>query len=405
MSGFCVIDFETTGFAAEHTDRIVEVGVVLLDRTGAKEDSFTTLINPKRDVGASHIHRITAAEVLDAPEFSEICDDLLDMVTGRVVVAHNAVFDMRFLHAELSRAGYSLSERPHAVCSMQWSRHVLGTSKLEHCCEALGIHLTNAHSALGDAAATSQLLTSLIPYTMLDPRWGDDLERSQRYAWPRSLGRRATRIARRHSGKPPAPNSWMAELVSHAVVAADETDEAAYLDLLSKALLDTSISTTEGRALASLARVSGLTRERVTELHRRFLRSLATEAWTDGVITPDEFADLTAAAQCMGLSASDVTQALQAAKTSAEQPRTTLLSEGDRVVFTGTLSRPREDWITEIRHHGLTTGGISKSTRVVVAADPDSLSGKARTARNYGVPVISEAAFRKHLAQYTAARG
>lgn len=162
-----------------------------------------------------------------------------------------------------------------------------------------------------------------------------------------SLGPRATRIARRHSGKPPAPNSWMAELVSHAVVAADETD---------------------------------------------------------GVIMPEEFADLTAAAQCMGLSAADVTQALEAAKTSAEQPRTTLLSEGDRVVFTGTLSRPREDWIAEIRHHGLTTGGSSKSTRVVVAADPDSLSGKARTARNYGVPVISEAGFRKHLAQYTAAR-
>ena len=34
--------------------------------------------------------------------------------------------------------------------------------------------------------------------------------------------------------------------------------------------------------------------------------------------------------------------------------------------------------------------GVTKKVKLVVAADPDSLSGKARKARDYGIPVVSE---------------
>ena len=44
---------------------------------------------------------------------------------------------------------------------------------------------------------------------------------------------------------------------------------------------------------------------------------------------------------------------------------------------------------------GLTEGG----GRLLVAADPDSLSGKARKARDYGIPIVGEAA----LARLTGA--
>lgn len=49
MTGFAVIDLETTGFAYNGADRVCEVGVVLLDRKGNREHSWTTLINPQRD--------------------------------------------------------------------------------------------------------------------------------------------------------------------------------------------------------------------------------------------------------------------------------------------------------------------------------------------------------------------
>jgi DNA polymerase-3 subunit epsilon len=40
---------------------------------------------------------------------------------------------------------------------------------------------------------------------------------------------------------------------------------------------------------------------------------------------------------------------------------------------------------------------MSKTTKLVVAADPDSQSGKAAKARSYGIPVVSEAAFARLL--------
>jgi DNA polymerase-3 subunit epsilon len=43
-------------------------------------------------------------------------------------------------------------------------------------------------------------------------------------------------------------------------------------------------------------------------------------------------------------------------------------------------------------------GGLTKRTRLLVAADPDSQSGKAAKARSYGVPAVTEEAFARLLA-------
>jgi DNA polymerase-3 subunit epsilon len=40
---------------------------------------------------------------------------------------------------------------------------------------------------------------------------------------------------------------------------------------------------------------------------------------------------------------------------------------------------------------------VTKRVRLVVAADPDSQSGKARTASDYRIPIVSEASFEKML--------
>lgn len=55
MSGSSVIDLETTGFAYTRNYRICEVAVVLSDANGRRQDSWSTLINPQRDLGAQHI--------------------------------------------------------------------------------------------------------------------------------------------------------------------------------------------------------------------------------------------------------------------------------------------------------------------------------------------------------------
>jgi DNA polymerase-3 subunit epsilon len=68
------------------------------------------------------------------------------------------------------------------------------------------------------------------------------------------------------------------------------------------------------------------------------------------------------------------------------------LTAGDIVVLTGEMQRPRAHWHDELTSRGFVPGaGVTKKSKLVVAADPDSLSGTARKARDYGIPVVSEA--------------
>ena len=61
--GFSVVDVETTGFSLKRGDRIVEIGLVRLNSELQIEKTFETLINPRRDVGPTSIHGITAEMV------------------------------------------------------------------------------------------------------------------------------------------------------------------------------------------------------------------------------------------------------------------------------------------------------------------------------------------------------
>lgn len=51
MPGYAVVDLETTGLFPGGQDRIIEIAVVLTDRTGEVEETWCTLVNPERDLG------------------------------------------------------------------------------------------------------------------------------------------------------------------------------------------------------------------------------------------------------------------------------------------------------------------------------------------------------------------
>jgi len=90
--GFAVVDLETTGLYPS-TDRVVEVAVVHLNTNAEITGQFCTLINPGRDVGPTYHHGIKAADVHNAPTFAAAAESLWQLLTGRVLVAHNVTFD------------------------------------------------------------------------------------------------------------------------------------------------------------------------------------------------------------------------------------------------------------------------------------------------------------------------
>ena len=100
---FIVFDLETTGLKPT-TEEITEIAAVLV-RDGEIRDSFQTYVNPHKPIPPeiTELTGISDDTVRDAPELSDAIARFLEFAGNRVLVAHNAGFDMSFLKAACSR--------------------------------------------------------------------------------------------------------------------------------------------------------------------------------------------------------------------------------------------------------------------------------------------------------------
>jgi DNA polymerase III subunit epsilon len=395
--GYTVIDVETTGLSPTMHDRVVEIAVVYVSDQGAIQDRWSTLINPQRDVGPTRIHGITASDIVGAPTFAELAPYVLRAISGRVMVAHNAAFDLRFLADEMVRSGVPLAELPlSGLCTMQWSSFYLEapSRRLVDCCRASNIAFTDAHSAAADALATARLLVHYILAAGNRPPWQLAIEASAAYRWPSYRGDYSElRLAPRGQSRPAREVRWLDSIVAGMPRAAEPRVDA-YLNVLEMALLDGFLTEQEKAALVAVAKEHGLSRGQVMDIHTSYLRALAEVALADGVVRSKERADLELVARLLGLPPTDVDAALTAAEggRAADQPAAVdalstvgiRLEPGDRVAFTGDLAVDRSEWERRCREVGLQPAGVAKSTKVLVAADQNSLSGKAAKATSYG---------------------
>lgn len=397
MAGYAVIDFETTGLFPQKHDRVLEIGMVLLDEQGVLEREWSSLVNPERDVGPTYIHGIRARDVLSAPTFRDIAGHVLDSVRERTIVAHNAVFDLRFLDYELTRAGWPEPRPLSAVCTMNWSRGLLRSSsrKLVDCCDAAGIALANAHEALNDARAVALLLRYYLAATHPEIRWVNELDAAMRRQWPEHDLGDPSGLCVRGTAAPHRPAAWLDRIVARMPRRPQLVE--AYLDVLEMALLDRYLSAHEEESLVDLACELGFSRGELDDIHRSYIIDMAGVALADGVVTNDERTDLEKVAELLGFDSRDVGQALAVAEPAPPTRNGVSLARGDCICLTGTMSRAREVYVDLAESRGLTVGGLTRRTKLLVAADPDSLSGKAKKARDYGVPIVNEQALLSYL--------
>jgi DNA polymerase III subunit epsilon len=392
LSGFTVVDLETTGLFPQQHDRIVEIGVVFVSDAGEIEGEWSTLINPQRDVGPTEIHGVSARDVLEAPTFAEIAPALLDAMRGRTLVAHNARFDLRFLDYELGRAGLPfVGGQPIGLCTMEWAPRYLhaGSRKLVDCCDAAGIHIANQHDALCDAHATAELLVHLMALVGKPPPWFSLLDSTRAFDWPAG-GATAGPVAMvgRTTAAPARVDAWLDRIVA-GMPHWDDIRIESYLEVLESALLDRHLSAHEENALVETAIGLGIERDMLTGIHRDYLNSMAAVAMADGVVTATERTDLETVARLLGFTVAHVDAALATAGPS--RPRDEFaLRQGDWICLTGSMVRARSEWEQLALARGIRVGGLTKRTRLLVAADPDSQSGKAAKARAYGVPIVTE---------------
>lgn len=423
MSGYAVVDVETTGLFPGGHDRIVEIAVVHVSPVGEVERSWATLVNPERDLGPQSVHGIRASDVLTAPTFAQVAGTIAALLAGRVFVAHNATFDRRFVHHAFGALGHEVPlVGETTLCTMQWSSRLLphAPRSLAGCCATAGIALEDAHEALADATATAALLRHYLhaagmppgvePRRRLfgsaaprwQPPWAETMELATAATWPQIPVSDVACVRRGFAAEREVP--FLTRLVDHLPRSAETWEREQYLALLDRALLDRVVSLREQAALAEAACELGIDRPTALKLHRSYLSALARAAWADGVVSDAELSDLNAVADLLSLSPGDVEAALGTSAPALQaqsmtgapvvEPPRFRLSAGDLVVFTGDMDRPRDEWISRAANAGVISHPtVTKKVALVIAADPDSLSGKARKAAGYGIPIVTEHSF------------
>ena len=163
-----VLDTETTGLDPYQGHRLVEIGCIELVNGIPSGQTFQRYLNPDRDVPeeAVAVHGLSAEFLKDKPRFADIVDDLIDFIGDAPLVAHNALFDLGFLNAELERAGKALVARERLVDTLMLARrkHPAGPNRLDDLCARYGIDNSrrSKHGALLDAEILAEVYLELI---------------------------------------------------------------------------------------------------------------------------------------------------------------------------------------------------------------------------------------------------
>jgi DNA polymerase-3 subunit epsilon len=180
------VDLEMTGLDAVR-DRVVEICVERVVE-GQRVAFLSTLVDPgERIGGAAHVHGIDAAQVAGAPRFADIASDVLRVLSGAILVAHAAAWDVRFLAAECDRAGLTPGLE-HWLDTLVLARRAFAfhSYSLEALCRELGIERGRAHRAESDVRAMRALFDRCV--VLLGPLSARDL-------WEVRVGERRARQA------------------------------------------------------------------------------------------------------------------------------------------------------------------------------------------------------------------
>ena len=375
---YAVIDCETTGFLK--SDRMLEIAVVVVDgRTLETVDEFDTLLNPMRDVGRSDIHGIRPSMLAAAPTFDEVVSGIARRIDGAVLVGHNLRFDAGFLAQECARAGTAF-DAGSGVCTYHLTRSKLAVAAEQH-----GIPLEGHHRALVDARATAELLRRVLEES--DPAPAH---------MPASSRTQTVRTLRREAVGAPSTTP-LARLLSRACYPSSLDACVEYFDMLDWVLADGVVSAEEQEVLDSQIAALDLTPAQVRGMHEAYYQSIVRAVERDHHVSEAEHALLVSIARAL-----EVPNAAIPSVTQVAAPRGVGgLTPGLRVCFTGAATDAngtpieRSDLERLAAANGLqpVSSVTKKSCDLLVAADPESASGKAQKARQYGVSVMSVEAF------------
>lgn len=160
-----IIDLETTGLDVVTGDSICEIGALKI-RNRKIIDKFQSLVNPNRPMPAQayNVHKISEADLENAPDFENLADKLVSFLDQSVICAYNIKFDLGFINNHLKKSNRQPLVLP-AIDILSMARDALKLSRynLKVVAESLNIDCSQGlHRALGDALIAYQILIKLL---------------------------------------------------------------------------------------------------------------------------------------------------------------------------------------------------------------------------------------------------
>jgi len=162
---FVAVDTETNGYGGDLCE-MTEVGAVLVGG-GELHETYDSLVRVERPLsrGIQRFTGITQGMVDGAPPADEVIGELADMLAGRVMIAHNARFDVGVLRQAFERAGLDWP-KPPVICTVALARRfapLVRKRGLASLAGSLGIDVDEVHRALPDALTCARVFCALFP--------------------------------------------------------------------------------------------------------------------------------------------------------------------------------------------------------------------------------------------------
>ncbi len=168
---YLVLDFETTGLDSRD-DRLLSVGWVTMQGPAIELGSaHHRVIRPEMAIpeASAVIHCITDDHAAAGISEIEALESLLNVMAGRILVAHNARFELAFLNAACRRhfgspVAVPVIDTLHLARRAFERRHLAhgpGELRLDSLRQRYHLPRYHAHHALVDALGTAELFSAL----------------------------------------------------------------------------------------------------------------------------------------------------------------------------------------------------------------------------------------------------
>jgi len=351
--------------------------------TDSNDNTFSTLVDVGQPIPAhiTDINGIDRDAIAGKPMFSEIAQQVYDLIKDKTVVGHNIEFDLKFLFHEFISAGIQPQPLKY-ICTCNAERKKRGRSgnRLDECLLRRGICFEQKHRAHDDVILLKQLFDlQMKERTKLDVevfdlnKYKQIVLREPELVFPQKPPKRTTHTLRMFDG-------WGTKT--------DTATISLFNQLIEEACQDRVFDSDEMRRLSEI----GIAKKVAVQQLKTALSDLVKHYYKDNNISWDEYKDLEEIAKLFGLNSSGFFPIIKE-----------VVPELKIVCFTNDLTvngqnvdRYETLFPWAVCNGFLPSDSVTKQTNLVVNCGPkNSVTGKITKAQAYGIEVTHISDFLK----------